>query len=50
MAKKEMEISEEIKSMTFDIDYGTYEFQKNFYKKFLLIRNKKVNIEAKSNS
>lgn len=37
MSKREKQISEEIKTMTFDIDYGTFEFQKNFYKKFLLL-------------
>ncbi len=48
MAKREKQISEDIKSMVFDIDFGTFEFQKNFYKKFLLTRPRNISAENKS--
>ncbi len=34
--------------MVFDIDFGTFEFQKNFYKKFLLIRPRNISAGNKS--
>lgn len=34
--------------MLFDVDFGCFEFQKNFYKKYILIRTKWISVNDKS--